>query len=116
MDNALAVDKRLVRSSFDRAAAGYDAAAVLQHEVCRRMVARLELVKIDPAAVLDAGCGTGNASAALQERFPRAALWSLDIAFAMLDHAKSRSTWWQRVRGRSMRSFFPGVSSAEREV
>lgn len=98
MDNTLAVDKRLVRASFDKAAAGYDAAAVLQHEVCRRMLARLELVKIEPAAILDAGCGTGNATAPLQERFPRAALWSLDIAFAMLEHARSRATWWQRLR------------------
>ncbi len=99
MDNALAVDKRLVRASFDKAAASYDAAAVLQHEVCRRMFERLKFVNIDPAAILDAGCGTGNATPALQERFPRAALYSLDIALGMLEHAGSKTTWWQRVRG-----------------
>ena len=101
MDNALSVDKRLVRTSFDRAAAGYDAAAVLQHEVCKRMFGRLELIKLEPAALLDAGCGTGNATAQLQSRFPHATLYSLDIAPAMLRHAMGRTSWWQRARGRA---------------
>ena len=35
------LDKRAVRRSFDRAADTYDAAAVLQHEVCRRSLERL---------------------------------------------------------------------------
>ena len=41
MADELALDKRRLRQSFERAAASYDAAAVLQEEVCRRMLARL---------------------------------------------------------------------------
>ena len=65
MSDALAVDKRLVRRSFEQAAATYDAAAVLQNEVCRRMLARLDYIKLAPATILDAGSGTGNAVAGL---------------------------------------------------
>ena len=42
MSEPLTLDKRLVRRSFERAAATYDGAAVLQNEVCRRMLARLK--------------------------------------------------------------------------
>ena len=63
MNDALAVDKRLVRRAFERAAASYDAAAVLQNEVCRRMLERLDYIRLEPVTILDAGSGTGNAVA-----------------------------------------------------
>ena len=63
-----AMDARAVRRHFGRAAATYDAAAVLQREVGRRMVERLDVVKLAPAAILDAGCGTGDALAELALR------------------------------------------------
>ena len=97
-----AVDKRLVRRAFEKAAAGYDAAAVLQHEVCQRMLARLDYVKLAPAAVLDAGCGTGNVTAALRVRYPRAVLYELDIALGMVRQACARVSWLDRVRGRGV--------------
>ena len=59
-------DKTQVRRSFERAAHSYHEAAVLQHEVCRRMDERLDLIKHQPAMVLDAGSGTGNALPALR--------------------------------------------------
>ena len=97
-----AVDKRLVRRAFEKAAAGYDAAAVLQHEVCQRMLARLDYVKLAPAVVLDAGCGTGNVTAALRVRYPRAVLYELDIALGMVRQACARVSWLDRVRGRGV--------------
>ena len=102
MNDDLALDKRLLRRSFERAAAGYDAAAVLQHEVCRRMLARLEFVKHDPTAILDAGSGTGNVVAALRTHYPRAAIYALDIAHAMVLRAPARISWWQRLCGRGV--------------
>ena len=44
MSDPFALDKRLARRSFERAAASYDAAAVLQNEVCKRMLARLDYI------------------------------------------------------------------------
>jgi malonyl-CoA O-methyltransferase len=90
MSDALAVDKRMVRRSFERAAAGYDAAAVLQNEVCRRMLARLDFIKLEPATILDAGSGTGNAGNGLRARYPRARVIALDLALAMARQARAR--------------------------
>jgi malonyl-CoA O-methyltransferase len=90
MDDAYAVDKRRVRRSFEAAAGGYDAAAVLQDEICRRMLARLEYIKLEPAAILDAGSGTGNALPGLAGRYPRARIFALDLALAMALRARAR--------------------------
>ncbi len=102
MSNDLALDKRLLRQSFEKAAAGYDAAAVLQHEICRRMLPRLDYIKHQPAALLDAGSGTGNAVTALLARYPHATLYALDIAFAMVQRTRARVPWWQRLHGRGV--------------
>lgn len=78
------MDKARVRASFDRAAQTYDAAAILQKLVRTEMLSRLDLVKIKPQVILDAGCGTGHGSFALQKKFSRAQVISLDIALGML--------------------------------
>ena len=92
-------DKALVRRSFERAAHSYDAAAVLQHEVCRRMDERLDLIKHQPAIVLDAGSGTGNALAALRMRYPKARVIAFDLALGMLQQGRARASqpWWKSV-------------------
>mgnify|MGYP003343844820 FL=1 len=84
-------DKAAVRRSFGRAAASYDVAAVLQHEVCKRMNERLDLIKHQPALLLDAGCGTGNALPLLRARYPKARLMACDIALTMLQKARERA-------------------------
>lgn len=91
------IDKRAVRRSFDRAAATYDAAAVLQHEVCRRSLERLDFIRHVPARILDAGCGTGNAWRGLAARYPGARLIALDLAPGMLTHARAVLPWHQRL-------------------
>jgi len=96
MSDPFALDKRLARRAFERAAATYDAAAVLQNEICRRMLARLDYIKLDPALVLDAGSGTGNAVAGLLSRWPRARVVALDLALAMARRARERRPWWRR--------------------
>ncbi len=84
------IDKKLVRASFGRASNTYDAAAVLQKQVREEMLKRLDLVKINPHSILDAGCGTGLGSHALQKRFLKADIVSLDFALPMLQ--KTRKT------------------------
>lgn len=88
-----------VRRSFDHAAARYDAHAVLQREVCDRLLERLEFTALKPARVLDAGCGTGYGLAHLRARYAESELCALDIAPAMLDAARARlpqATWARR--------------------
>ena len=86
-----ALDLRAVRRQFARAASTYDAAAVLQREVGTRMMERLDVVRIAPAAILDAGCGTGEALPELAARYPAARRVALDVALPMLAVARERS-------------------------
>ncbi len=84
------MNKRAIRAAFERAAAGYDHAAFLQQEVARRLDERLEVMKLVPTRILDAGCGTGFAVPLLRARYPEAHLIGLDLALAMLEQTRSR--------------------------
>src|SRR3990167_9931475 len=97
--NEFEIDKREVRRAFNRAAADYDAAAVLQREVCARMLERLDYIKLQPARILDAGSGTGWGAGQLAEKYPAAQTVSLDIAIGMLQTARSHSGWWGKLFG-----------------
>jgi malonyl-CoA O-methyltransferase len=86
-----AIDARAVRRHFERAAATYDDAAVLQREVGTRMAERLDVARLQPGAILDAGCGTGEALAGLAARYPKARRVALDIALPMIEAARRRA-------------------------
>ena len=90
------VEQRQVRRNFARAAATYDEVAVVQREIGKRMLERLDYVRIEPRRVLDLGCGTGASFAALHQRYPDASLIGLDLSEPMLraGHAqRSRLRW-----------------------
>jgi malonyl-CoA O-methyltransferase len=89
-------EKRLVRRSFERAARTYDASAFLQREVGERLLEHLDPIRIEPARVVDLGCGTGLFFERLSERFPRADLLGIDLAAPMLQVARRRSSRWRR--------------------
>ncbi len=95
-----ALDKRRMRASFEHAADTYDAAAVLQREIADRLLARLEVVRLRPRAILDIGCGTGYDLRQLARRYPRARLFGLDIAETMVQRARGKSGLWGRITGR----------------
>ena len=82
------IDKARARTSFGRAANTYDAAAILQKQVREEMLNRLDLIKLTPQTILDAGCGTGAASHALQKRFVKSQVISLDFALPMLQKTR----------------------------
>lgn len=90
------IDKRLARLAFSRSAEHYDEVAVLQREIAQRMLERLDLVRLEPKTLLDVGCGTGFATAALLRRYPKAQVLALDFALPMLRHARQRGRWWRR--------------------
>jgi len=96
------LDPREIRRAFDQAAASYDAHAVLQREVCDRLLERLDFMTLQPERVLDVGCGTGYGLAHLRERYVTAELCALDLAPAMLKAARARlpqPNWTQRALG-----------------
>jgi malonyl-CoA O-methyltransferase len=55
------------------------------------MAERLGVVKLAPAAILDAGCGTGVALGELHARYPDARLIGLDLAYNMALAARRRA-------------------------
>jgi malonyl-CoA O-methyltransferase len=85
------LDRAQVRRAFERAAAAYDEAAVLQREVGQRMAERLGFVRMQPVTILDAGCGTGAALGELHARYPEARLVGLDLALNMALAARDRA-------------------------
>ena len=91
------IDKRAVRRAFDRAAASYDGAAVLQREIGGRLLERLDYVRLQPATVLDLGAGTGLCSQALQRRYRGARVVALDLAEAMLRGIRARNSGLKRL-------------------
>lgn len=100
MSEAFALEKRQVRRSFDRAAATYDRAAALQREVCVRALERLDLVKLEPGLIIDAGSGTGFGARALSRRYPHASVLELDLAPGMVRTSRSLRPWWRQWIGR----------------
>ena len=91
------LEKKHLRNAFERAATSYDQAAVLQREVCNRMLSRLEYIKYLPDIIIDAGSGTGYGTEQLAKRYPSSQLIALDIAWSMLSYARPDTTWWQRL-------------------
>lgn len=66
----------------------YDKAAILEQEVGRRLLERLDFIKINPKILLDLGGGTGTFTHSLQAKYPNATVLNLDISEKMLHHAK----------------------------
>jgi malonyl-CoA O-methyltransferase len=98
------LDPRLVRRSFDRASRTYDAAAAVQAEIRARLLERLDIVRLEPSAVLDLGAGTGHASRDLKRRYPSAQVVALDSSLAMLGKSAGQQ--------RFLRKFLPVCADA----
>ena len=80
----LFVDERQVRRAADRAATRYAAHAEVEREIGRRMLERLDYVRIEPTWIVDLGAGPDMATAALAERYRDAGIVNVDFSEAML--------------------------------
>ncbi|HWS75483.1 MAG TPA: malonyl-ACP O-methyltransferase BioC [Quisquiliibacterium sp.] len=98
MSDPFDIDLARVRRSFGRSARAYDAAAVLQKRVRDELLERLDVVRLEPQAVLDLGAGTGHASLALKRRYRSSQVIALDLAEGMLSEAGRRQTLLRRFR------------------
>ncbi|MGF1642404.1 MAG: malonyl-ACP O-methyltransferase BioC [Thiotrichales bacterium] len=90
------LDRIKLRRSFERAAAQYDATAVLQREIADRMLDRLDYVRVDPRWIVDLGTGTGYCARALLQRYTKASVIAVDLAWTMARAARKRRVWLRR--------------------
>jgi malonyl-CoA O-methyltransferase len=81
------IDRRLVRTSFSRRAAEYEALVVVQRRVQKRLLAELAGLALEPQLVVDVGAGTGMLLRQLAERYPAARLVAVDLAPGMCQTA-----------------------------
>lgn len=92
-------DRRRLRLSFGRAAAGYAEVAVLQREVESRLLEQLEVLgETRPLRVLDVGSGPGRASGVMKGRWPKSEVIALDLALPMLRQVGRHTRFWRPVR------------------
>lgn len=69
----------------------YQKAAAIAREAGEEMLNRLDWMTIKPKRILDVGCGTGEMSLALQQRYPEATVIALDSSEAMINHTKQHA-------------------------
>jgi malonyl-CoA O-methyltransferase len=86
-DRMLPIDLRHVMLQFARRGA---AQPFLYQEVGARMAQRLDVIKLDPIQIVDAGCGAGHAVPLLHARYPKARIMGIDHASRI---AQARQAW-----------------------
>lgn len=79
----------------------------LRREIASRMHERLELIRIRPQRILDAGCGEGADLQVLQSHFPDARLIGLDGAAGMLSAARERQAATASSMNRLLKKWLP---------
>ena len=87
-----------VHRFFSRAAESYDAAATVPAEIGSRLLARLDLFRLQPRRILDLGSGTGALCDGLIQRYPKAHVVALDFVPKFLSQAKNRGKWRKHPR------------------
>ena len=78
-----------VAARFGVAATTYDEHCDIQRKVARSLADAITNVG-NAERVLEVGCGTGNLTGLLVERFPRAVIHAVDIAETMIERARRR--------------------------
>jgi malonyl-CoA O-methyltransferase len=100
------IDLRRVRRLFAAPERLADS-AFLRREVSVRMRERLELVRIAPQRILDAGCGDGADLAVLQQMYANPRIFGVDAAHAMLAAGRARHQTTRSSIDRLMRRLLP---------
>ncbi|MFA7504557.1 MAG: methyltransferase domain-containing protein [Burkholderiaceae bacterium] len=80
MDPSFDLDPAAIRRQFDRRAQGLAGADFLLREVERRMLARLDVVRLVPERFVDIGSGLGRGLLALRQRYPQAESLGIDLS------------------------------------
>lgn len=88
--------KQRIKNSFSKAAHTYDQYASVQKEVAGRLIDSTGSHLFQN--ILEIGCGTGNYTELLQERFPSADITAIDFSSEMISVAARKLNKKKRVR------------------
>ncbi|PWG61946.1 methyltransferase domain-containing protein [Spiribacter halobius] len=97
-EEPFALDVRAQRRGLAAAVESHEGAAVLQREVTARLLERLDFIRLDPADILELGCGPGGNTRALRRRYPKARQVGLELVPGMARAARRRSPWRRRLQ------------------
>ncbi len=89
-------EKHRIQKHFDAKAMHYESSAVLQRNVCKELLLRLDLTRLNPLHILDAGCGTGWGTQGLLKKYKKAKVISLDLSQQMLKQTKTKGGWLRK--------------------
>ena len=96
MEKNTVSEKQRIQRHFDAKAKRYESSAVLQRSVCEELLRRLDLTNLNPAVVLDVGCGTGWGTQGLLKKYKKAKVLSLDLSPEMLRQTKAKGGWLRK--------------------
>jgi len=77
-----------IKDNFSRYAKHYDQYSSVQNLCAQGLINQIDLNGF--SKILDVGCGTGNYTKLLQDKFPKAAIKAVDISYEMLKIAKNK--------------------------
>ncbi len=89
-------EKQSIQRHFDAKAIRYESSAVLQHQVCNELLQRLDLTRLKPEVILDAGCGTGWGTEGLLKKYRKTKVISLDLSPEMLKQTSKKGGWFRK--------------------
>ncbi len=87
-----------IRRRFDRAAAAFDDHDFVHRHTADGLFERLQPLVVDAKLVVDLGCATGGAYAALRKRFRGATIVGVDASAKMLARYRGRGSMLSRAR------------------
>lgn len=82
------IDRATIKKNFSRYARYYDRYSTIQNLCGVRLISKIETNGFEK--ILDVGCGTGNYTKLLREKFPMATIRAIDISPAMIEVAKEK--------------------------
>lgn len=82
------INKNRVKINFSRHAKFYDEYSSIQNLCAKKLISKIKDKGIN--RILDIGCGTGNYTQMLRQKFPKANIEALDISKKMIEKAKEK--------------------------
>ncbi|MFO7641978.1 MAG: methyltransferase domain-containing protein [Candidatus Competibacteraceae bacterium] len=94
-----ALDLKRLRQRFERSAPQHDRTVLPYREIGQGLLERLDSIKLQPAVIVDVGCGAGLLAAALLKKYRKARVIGLERAPALVHRARRRAPWLRTLYG-----------------